>query len=112
MYDASKQLYNPSKQPELNRDAVFKAVWQRDTDRINELIEAEKARMLRSDKPAVVIFVKKIEDRKGIPRPEGYMKNPYIGKDGKDYHSPEVLAQANAEYLRRMHPKKIRQIFH
>ena len=38
-------------------------------------------------------------------RPEGYMESPYIGKDGKEYHSVEALKCANDEWLRRMYPK-------
>jgi hypothetical protein len=41
-----------------------------------------------------------------IPRPEGWMENPYIGKDGQDYHSVEALIQANADYNDRMFQKK------
>ena len=38
----------------------------------------------------------------GIPRSEGWMKNPYLGKDGKDYHSVEELETANRNYCDRM----------
>ena len=41
-----------------------------------------------------------------IPRPEVFMVNPYIGKDGKDYHSFEALKQANAEYNAQMFQRK------
>ena len=37
-----------------------------------------------------------------IPRPEGFVENPYIGKDGKDYHSIAALSQADTEYYRQM----------
>lgn len=41
-------------------------------------------------------------DEKGPMRPEGWMENPYIGKDGKDYHSFEALKRANEEWTRQM----------
>lgn len=39
-----------------------------------------------------------------IMRPEGFMDNPYIGDDGRDYHSLEALQRANQEYFDRMFP--------
>ena len=48
-------------------------------------------------------------ESKEIPRPEGWMENPFIGKDGRDYHSVEALETANREYAERMFriiPKK------
>ncbi|MBI2629116.1 hypothetical protein HYW74_03465 [Candidatus Pacearchaeota archaeon] len=44
-----------------------------------------------------------------IPRPEGYMENPYKGDDGRDYHNPEDLARANEEY-RRFYSQKERDL--
>jgi hypothetical protein len=40
--------------------------------------------------------------KKGIPRPKDWMENPYIGKDGRDYHTYEALDAANVEFNRRM----------
>jgi len=42
-----------------------------------------------------------------VPRPDRWMENPYIGKDGRDYHSFEALQQANAEHNEGMFPKKV-----
>lgn len=39
----------------------------------------------------------------GIPRPVGYMDNPFIGDDGKDYHSPKALRAANQVHFARTH---------
>lgn len=39
---------------------------------------------------------------KDIPRPKDWMENPYIGKDGRDYHTLEALKVANAEFNRVM----------
>ena len=41
-----------------------------------------------------------------IPRPEKYMENPFKGKDSRDYHTTEALAEANAEYDKRFYPDK------
>jgi len=38
--------------------------------------------------------------------PTERMKNPYKGKDGMEYHSPEALNQANADYRARMFRKE------
>ena len=35
-----------------------------------------------------------------IKRPENWMENPYIGRDGRDYHTYEALQSANAEFDR------------
>jgi|SRR3989338_4320599 len=45
---------------------------------------------------------------KSIPRPEGYMENPYKGKDGREYHTHEDLQAANAEVKRQLFPQKVR----
>lgn len=46
-----------------------------------------------------------IFDEKKIPRPSGFMENPYIGRDGRDYHSVKALGVANADYVRRTYVK-------
>lgn len=33
-----------------------------------------------------------------IPRPKGYVEKPYIGRDGKDYHSIKDLQEADERY--------------
>lgn len=38
----------------------------------------------------------------GVPRPNDWMENPYIGEDGKSYHTLEAFRQANQDYFRRM----------
>lgn len=40
-----------------------------------------------------------------MERQKDYMENPYIGKDGRDYHTFEALEKANAEYFAMMFPK-------
>jgi hypothetical protein len=45
-------------------------------------------------------------ENKGIPRPTGFMENPFIGKDGRDYHSYEALKEANEAYFERMFQEK------
>ncbi len=37
-----------------------------------------------------------------IFRPEGYMENPYISKDGGEHHSRESLQNANRDWTERM----------
>ena len=51
--------------------------------------------------------MKEFSIARGIPRPEGYMENPFIGKDGRDYHSAEALFQANKNWFERNNPKRI-----
>jgi len=47
---------------------------------------------------------------KKIGRPEDYMENPYIGKDGRDYHTLEALMEANREQKRQLFPKNINNL--
>ena len=42
----------------------------------------------------------------GIPRPEDHLENPFIGKDGGDYHDIEALQRANQEWYERNLIKK------
>lgn len=42
---------------------------------------------------------KRIEE---IPRAKDFVKNPYIGKDGRYYYSEEALEEANRQYCERM----------
>ncbi|QQG38818.1 MAG: hypothetical protein HYS32_04450 [Candidatus Woesearchaeota archaeon] len=44
-------------------------------------------------------------------RPEGWMENPFIGRDGRSYHSHEALKEANKGYRER-HFRKNRKPFH
>ena len=43
-----------------------------------------------------------IEAREGTSRLKGWMENPFIGKDGRDYHSHEALQAANDLWARTM----------
>lgn len=36
-------------------------------------------------------------------RPVGYMENPFIGDDGKDYHSTDALHSSNDAHFRQTH---------
>jgi len=36
-------------------------------------------------------------------RPVGYMENPFIGNDGKDYHSTDALRTANEAHFQQTH---------
>lgn len=38
-----------------------------------------------------------------LPRPVDYMKNPFIGDDGKDYHSFDALKAANQAHFEQTH---------
>lgn len=42
-----------------------------------------------------------------LERPKDWMENPYIGKNGKDYHTVEALHAANEEYSRIRNSKNL-----
>ena len=51
----------------------------------------------------ILNFLASKEDRNpwekgGLFRPDNWMENPYIGKDGSSYHSSEALNVANEEW--------------
>ena len=66
----------------------------------------EKAELQKKVYDALGILKPKFGTQRRIPRPDGWMKNPYIGNDGRDYHGVEALRQANAEHNDRMYQKK------
>ena len=44
----------------------------------------------------------------GVPRPLGYMENPYIGKDGRDYPTIDSFREANKRYIQQAYPPKFK----